>query len=66
MRARPFQMESSFHGNMRKGKAIILSLRESEKTKLYNVLNVYEKELFSRVENYCYSTGEYNDKGKRS
>ena len=56
-RTRPNKMESNFHRNMRKGKAQILALNEKEKSKIYTSLNVYDRQLFDRISNYCYSTG---------
>ncbi len=58
-RTRPNKMESNFHRNMRKGKAQILALNDNEKEKIYTRLNDYEKELFNKVTDYCYSTGAW-------
>ena len=58
-RTLPQQLQGGFHSNMRKGKAQILALNEKEKSKIYTRLNDYEKELFNKVTDYCYSTGAW-------
>lgn len=52
----PYQMVTNRNDVLKKGKALILALPDTERKAIFNQLDVHDKVLFNRVANFCYAT----------